>query len=270
MVHEFSTSVKQLCWEICKKVSGRDPARWRQDANGTPVMTALRGKEGLAGWHYDHIIPKSLGKKMPKDAQAKLSELSNCQILQTRANKKKQANVLHPDVLKNLACDLELTGEFNKIAIHFQMFLSSLLVNCDTMWDYLSDSEMDVVEIAVHGNVTDEKGMAKCMCVSNKDAKLYSGVPPCPTKICIEWHEAFERFPHWFQIKLVAQICSSLFFFKCLFFLHFLTGFILFIFRRRQLETTNLQKVRIFCLEFLLINLLLNFFMNICCNWHVL
>lgn len=236
MVHEFSTTVKDLCWEICKRVSGRDPARWRQDAIGTPVMTALHGKEGLAGWHYDHIIPKSSAKKMPKDAQAKLSELSNCQILQSRANKKKQAKVLHPDVLKNLACDLELTGEFNKIAIHFQMFLSSWLVNCDTMWDYLSDSEMDIVEIAVHGNVTDEKGMAKCMCVSNKDAKLYSGVPPCPTKICIEWHEAVERilkvsgsnlfipflfqvslfssFPHWFyfvyfQMKRIGNNLPS-------------------------------------------------------------
>lgn len=61
-------------------VPGRDPERWRLDAAGNVVAYRLRGCEGCLCHEYDHIVPFSKGGR---------TEVSNCQILQTRANRYK-------------------------------------------------------------------------------------------------------------------------------------------------------------------------------------
>eukprot|EP00899_Mesostigma_viride_P003064 jgi/Mesvir1/12759/Mv22823-RA.1 len=79
-VRSFPPDVKRQCWEKAKIVPGRDPKRWRQDALGNVLSSALSGCDGCACHSYDHIVPHSLGGP---------STLENCQLMQARANRVK-------------------------------------------------------------------------------------------------------------------------------------------------------------------------------------
>lgn len=74
----FPFSVKLKCWEKAAPVPGRDPARWRMDPFGNPVLFNLRGCMGQFCHEYDHIVPFSKGGH---------TVLENCQILQTKVNR---------------------------------------------------------------------------------------------------------------------------------------------------------------------------------------
>ena len=74
----FTKAQKDICWNNAPAVPGRDPARWRIDAVGNPVIYTLRGCHGSLCHEYDHIVPFSKGGK---------TEVSNCQILQTGVNR---------------------------------------------------------------------------------------------------------------------------------------------------------------------------------------
>ena len=48
-------------------IPGRDPARWRLDAVGNPVLYLLRGCHGTLCHEYDHIMPIVGYKKDKKE-----------------------------------------------------------------------------------------------------------------------------------------------------------------------------------------------------------
>lgn len=65
----FTKTQKEICWNNAPTIPGRDPARWRIDAVGNPVLSLLRGCHGALCHEYDHIVPFSKGGK---------TEVSNC------------------------------------------------------------------------------------------------------------------------------------------------------------------------------------------------
>ena len=65
----FTKAQKDICWNNAKIILGRDPARWRLDPIGNPVLYSLRGCHGSLCHEYDHIVPFSKGGK---------TEVSNC------------------------------------------------------------------------------------------------------------------------------------------------------------------------------------------------
>ena len=107
MTYKFSAEVKE-CWEKQMQFLGRDPKRWRLDVDGKPVMKELEGKDGICGFHYDHIIPEAAAKTLPKTEQDKLAKVSNCQVLWSSVFRRKKES--EPDAIKELLCDVELNG----------------------------------------------------------------------------------------------------------------------------------------------------------------
>ena len=115
----------------------------------------MRGCDGCLCHEYDHIIPFSKGGR---------SVLENCQILQQRVNRFKGNEDDDPKKL--------------------------LSYSCQRKFDQL---ELDVVEMAVYGDIRDDKSQIKCRCKSfmefdlayiagngqrpPKDSKKY---PNCP------------------------------------------------------------------------------------------
>eukprot|EP00741_Cyanophora_paradoxa_P002976 tig00000655_g2889.t1 len=111
----FDKAMKDACWSKATTIAGRDPQRWRLDAVGNIVCKKLTSCEGCLCHEYDHITPYSKGGK---------TELSNCQILQTRVNRFKGNKILEGEELRKFSCDLNLT-----------------------------ERDLDVVEMAVYGNI---------------------------------------------------------------------------------------------------------------------
>ncbi len=89
----------------------------------------MRGCDGCLCHEYDHIIPFSKGGK---------SVLENCQILQQRANRFKGNEEDDPEKLLSYSCQ-----------------------------KVFSERELDVIEMALHGDVRDSQGQIKCRCKSN-------------------------------------------------------------------------------------------------------
>lgn len=142
----FSKLVKDQCWSkvsvikntiayFCQfpTVPGRDPKRWRRDAVGNIVSYNLRGCDGCLCHEYDHIIPYSKGGK---------STLENCQILQQRVNRFKGNEDDDPQRLATYSCDRSFSGP-----------------------------ELDVIEMALYGDIRDESGEIKCRCKSVLELK---------------------------------------------------------------------------------------------------
>lgn len=112
---------------------GRDPKRWRFDAVGNIVSYSMRGCDGCLCHEYDHIIPFSKGGR---------SVLENCQILQQRANRFKGNEEDDQSKLKSYSCQKRF-----------------------------SSRELDVVEMALYGDVRDEESQIKCRCKSWMELK---------------------------------------------------------------------------------------------------
>jgi 5-methylcytosine-specific restriction endonuclease McrA len=103
---EFDTKVKKACWEKQMLFLGRDPRRWRLDIDGKPVMKELEGADGICGFHFDHIVPKSAAKMLPEKEQKKLDEVTNCQVVCSSSFRRKS----DPDPIKDMLCDIDLNG----------------------------------------------------------------------------------------------------------------------------------------------------------------
>lgn len=82
-------------------MEGRDPDRWRLDAVGNLVSYKLRGCEGCLCHEYDHIVPFSKGGR---------TEVSNCQILQTRVNRYKGSDANDVRRMTGYSCARTYTG----------------------------------------------------------------------------------------------------------------------------------------------------------------
>ena len=130
-------------------VEGRDPRRWRHDAIGNVVSFSLRGCDGCLCREYDHIIPFSKGGE---------SVLNNCQILQQRVNRFKGNEEDDRDKLKSYSCKKKFT-----------------------------ERELDVIEMAIYGDVRGQDGLIKCRCKSEfeldpNDPDMSSGDEKMPAE----------------------------------------------------------------------------------------
>ncbi len=71
---------KGKAWNSAKKVSGKDPAKYRQDPYGNTMYKPSHGKSSPMGWDVDHIKPKSRGGS---------DSTRNLQALNSNVNKRK-------------------------------------------------------------------------------------------------------------------------------------------------------------------------------------
>mmetsp|Transcript_9024 Transcript_9024/g.39793 ORF Transcript_9024/g.39793 Transcript_9024/m.39793 type:complete len:149 (-) Transcript_9024:225-671(-) len=126
MGRSFSRSQKEACWDVAAPVPGRDPERWRLDRYNNPVCRRLRGCDGCLCHEFDHIQPHSKGGP---------SSLANCQLLQTRVNRRKGNQEIDDARMGELGCEIKF-----------------------------SERELDLVEMAVYGNV--RRSGLNCRCKS--------------------------------------------------------------------------------------------------------
>lgn len=129
----FTRTIKEQCWNKALPLPGRDPSRWRFDAVGNIVCKKLAGCEGCLCYEHDHIIPHSKGG---------LSELSNCQILQTRVNRYK--------------------GNKEPASGNLIFTNSSLQLTKYSCVKKFLDFELDLIEIALWGNVKSTNKECRC------------------------------------------------------------------------------------------------------------
>ncbi|CAM6126212.1 unnamed protein product [Calypogeia fissa] len=122
----FDEKLRNLCWQKADVVPGRHPERWRKDVAGNIVCRRLTRCEGCLCHEYDHIQPYSKGGE---------TDVTNCQVLQSRVNRLKSNRDPGRDGLRQFSCDLKFT-----------------------------DKELDVIEMAVYGNV--ERPGMQCRCKS--------------------------------------------------------------------------------------------------------
>jgi len=112
----FTAKQKQQCWDKATIMPGRDPERWRLDAIGNAVLHKLVGCLGCFCHEYDHIMPYSKGG---------LTEVDNCQILQSRVNiLKSNAVDVSPQDLLEWSC----AGAF-------------------------TEKDLDMIELAIYGSI---------------------------------------------------------------------------------------------------------------------
>ncbi|XP_078430256.1 HNH endonuclease domain-containing protein [Wolffia australiana] len=143
----FDAMAKSQCWEKAEVVSGRHPKRWRKDAAGNIVCKRLWNCHGCLCYEYDHILPFSKGGE---------STAENCQILQTRVNRSKSDKAwVERAELEGFSCDVKFT-----------------------------DKELDVIEMAVYGDVIRPGNQCRCRTVAemlglrkNKDSTRACELP---------------------------------------------------------------------------------------------
>jgi len=75
-----SKGQKDRVWSKAKKIRGKDPSQYRQDAYGNPLYYSSYGKSSSMGWEVDHIKPKSKGGS---------DSTMNLQVLKTDVNRGK-------------------------------------------------------------------------------------------------------------------------------------------------------------------------------------
>ncbi len=67
----------EKAWNNAKKVSGKNPDKYRKDPYGKTMYKASHGKSSDMGWDVDHIKPKSKGgKDTTKNLQALNSSIN--------------------------------------------------------------------------------------------------------------------------------------------------------------------------------------------------
>ncbi|XP_026381239.1 uncharacterized protein LOC113275878 isoform X1 [Papaver somniferum] len=140
----FDAKAKSLCWAKADVLIGRHPERWRKDAAGNIVCKRFCNCQGCLCFEYDHIIPFSKGGE---------STVENCQILQTRVNRYKSDNdKLEKSELEGFSCDIKFT-----------------------------DKELDVVEMAVYGDVIRPGNECRCRTVAEMlgQYKSKNRMAPC-------------------------------------------------------------------------------------------
>lgn len=124
-MRSFDEKARSLCWQKADVVSGRHPERWRKDPAGNIVCRKFTHCDGCLCHEYDHILPYSKGGE---------SDAKNCQILQSRVNRyKSNKEDLRKEQLEQYSCHLKFT-----------------------------DKELDIIEMAVYGNVIRPGLQCKC------------------------------------------------------------------------------------------------------------
>jgi len=136
-VRFFDEKMRNLCWQKADVVAGRHPERWRKDGAGNIICRRFGNCEGCLCYEYDHIIPFSKGGE---------TTVENCQILQSRVNRSKgNKDQLDRTVLEQYSCDIKFT-----------------------------DKELDVIEMAVYGNVMRPGLQCRCKSVAEMLGQLKS------------------------------------------------------------------------------------------------
>ncbi|XP_027168400.1 uncharacterized protein LOC113768306 isoform X1 [Coffea eugenioides] len=134
---QFDAKAKALCWSTADIVPGRHPERWRKDAAGNIVCKRFCNCSGCLCFEYDHIIPFSKGGESVAD---------NCQILQTRVNRfKADKDEVDKTRLQGYSCDINFT-----------------------------DKELDIIEMAVYGDVIRPGNQCRCRTVAEMLGKYKS------------------------------------------------------------------------------------------------
>ncbi|CAL1381532.1 unnamed protein product [Linum trigynum] len=125
----FDAKAKSHCWGNAETVPGRHPERWRKDAAGNIVCRRFCNCQGCLCFEYDHIVPFSKGGESVPD---------NCQILQTRVNRyKSDKQEIDKTLLRGYSCDIKFT-----------------------------DKELDIIEMAVYGDVIRPGNECRCRSVA--------------------------------------------------------------------------------------------------------
>ncbi|KAK3042710.1 hypothetical protein RJ639_000768 [Escallonia herrerae] len=125
----FDLKAKATCWANAETVPNRHPERWRKDAAGNVVCKRFCNCQGCLCFEYDHIIPYSKGGE---------SVAENCQILQTRVNRfKSNQDHVETSLLRGYSCDIKFT-----------------------------DKELDIIEMAVYGDVIRPGNQCRCRSVA--------------------------------------------------------------------------------------------------------
>ncbi|XP_022135260.1 uncharacterized protein LOC111007267 [Momordica charantia] len=142
----FDTKAKAICWAKADIVPGRHPDRWRKDAAGNVVCKRFCNCQGCLCFEYDHIVPFSKGGE---------STAENCQILQTRVNRfKSDKDDVDASQLKGYSCDVRFT-----------------------------DKELDIIEMAVYGDVIRPGNQCRCRTVSEMLGQYKSKDRLAPCKL---------------------------------------------------------------------------------------
>ncbi|KAL6622986.1 hypothetical protein ACP70R_032865 [Stipagrostis hirtigluma subsp. patula] len=186
----FDEKTRSACWRKAAVVMGRHPERWRQDAAGNVVCRRFWSCHGCLCYEYDHIVPYSKG--LINHGLAKLwqgiklalqwergsfpefgskpiasriwltrnkvnaaafpggdSTVENCQILQTRVNRSKSDKAwVEQAEMRGFSCDIKFTGELHK--------------------------ELDIIEMAVYGDVIRPGKQCRCRTVAEMLGKVKS------------------------------------------------------------------------------------------------
>ncbi|KMZ61429.1 HNH endonuclease domain-containing protein [Zostera marina] len=125
----FGSKVRDACWQNADVVPGRHPERWRKDVAGNIVCKRFWGCLGCLCFQYDHIIPFSKGGETTAE---------NCQILQSRVNRMKSDKQQIPrSDLEGFSCEVQF-----------------------------SDKELDIVEMAVYGDVVRPGNQCRCRTIA--------------------------------------------------------------------------------------------------------
>lgn len=125
----FDEKTRTACWRKAAVLAGRHPERWRLDAAGNIVCRRFWSCHGCLCYEYDHIVPFSKGGE---------STVDNCQILQTRVNRSKSDKAwVEQAEMKGFSCDVKFT-----------------------------DKELDVIEMAVYGDVIRPGKQCRCKTVA--------------------------------------------------------------------------------------------------------
>ncbi|KAJ3697837.1 hypothetical protein LUZ61_001542 [Rhynchospora tenuis] len=140
----FDVKARAECWKKADVVPGRHPERWRRDPAGNVVCKRFWNCHGCLCYEYDHIVPFSKGGESTAD---------NCQILQTRVNRlKSNKEWIGKAELQGFSCDIKFT-----------------------------DKELDIIEMAVYGDVTRPGNQCRCRTVAEMlgKVKLKDKLAPC-------------------------------------------------------------------------------------------